>query len=131
MRIPAALCSRIYRGIEMTFDQMIRETMLEMLRHDPEIKKRMTEMIVDVVTDSPDIQQLLGATITEAVEMSVERNASDNKWIGMRDVEKAVESALECYDFDSMLNEWGAVTDHTVERLIDNALDTLSVEISR
>jgi hypothetical protein len=115
----------------MTFDQMIRETVLEMLRHDSEIKRRMTEMIIDVVTDSPDIQQLLGTTVAEAVEMSVERNASENKWIGMRDVEKAVESALECYDFDSAFNEWGAVTSVTVDEMIDSALDNLSVEISR
>jgi len=119
----------------MTFDQMIRETVLEMLRHDPEVKRRMTEMIIDVVTDvvtdSPDIQQLLGATVAEAVEMSVERNASENKWIGMRDVEKAVESALDSYDFDGVLNEWGAVTSVTVDEMIDSALDNLSVEISR
>jgi hypothetical protein len=115
----------------MTFDQMIRETMLEMLRHDPEVKRRMTEMIIDVVTDSPDIQQLLGATVAEAVEMSVERNATENKWVGMRELDKAVELALDSYDFESMLNDWGAVTSMTVDEMIDSALDNLSVEISR
>lgn len=79
----------------MTFDQMIRETMLEMLRYDPEVKKQMT----DLITDSLNIEQ--------DVERIVEKYAYENQWVSSQDLEDTIDSR------------------------IDEALSSLSVEISR
>ena len=46
-------------------------------------------------------------------------------------VTETVESALQEYDFTSVVNDLSLTDSDEVERMIDRALDGLSVEISR
>ena len=115
----------------MTFDQMIRETLLEMLRYDSDVKKQMICMIKDVLTTDPEFQGAIGTTVNEMVAIEIEKMATESDWVSAKVVTDAVESAMQEYDFTSVVNDLSLTDSDEVERMIDRAFDNLSVEISR
>ena len=115
----------------MTFDQMIRETLMEMLHNDESVKKYMIGMIKDVLENDTEFQGALGATVNEMVTLEVEQTATESDWVSAKVVTETVESALQEYDFTSIVADLSLTDADEVERMIDRALDSLSVEITR
>jgi hypothetical protein len=94
----------------MTFNLLVKEVILEAVRYDIDIRKAIMDLVISEFKDNPRMA---------------------DEFVTKETVEDVVEHTLDKVDFADLFRNMGGVDSDEVERMIDSALDNLTVEISR